>query len=144
MVPAQSHSQQAARSHKSHNHPQLPHLQSKFEKLRHFHSSPLYAHHEEDEEDVECGNGTQCCGQCPMKPSFCTRLDHHSDVRENSHYQRKMTSLERRVRIGGWVAMMVLLLLTACFVIRELLVNYSLSLYGPSDDYVSCIEDRIS
>lgn len=124
MVPVQS---QAARSHKSHSRPQLPRLQSKFEMLRHVHSSPLYAHHEEDDEDVECGNSAQCCDQCHTKQSFCTSLDHHSGVcicsRENSLYQRKVTSLERRVRVGGWVAMMVLILLAACFVIRELLVN---------------------
>jgi hypothetical protein len=142
MVPAQFHSQQAARSHNSHNRPQLPRLQSKFEKLRHVHSSPLYAHHEE--EDVECGSDMQCCD---TEQSFCTRQDHHSGAcicPENSPYQRKVTSLERRVRVGGWVAMMVLLLLTACFVIRELLVNYFLSLYDLPDDYASCIEDRVS
>ena len=133
MIPSQSHAQQV-RSHKHHDHkrPQLPRLQSKFEKLRHLHGPPLYTHCEE-EEDVECGHSmesgrdlAQSCGQCHLNQSACTYLDHPSGVctcRENVLSLRKVASLERRVRIGSWVAMMVLLLLTVCFVIRELLVD---------------------
>ncbi|KAF8741049.1 hypothetical protein AX14_005953 [Amanita brunnescens Koide BX004] len=124
MVPPRSHSQQArSHKHRDHSRPQLPRLQSKFDKLRHIHGSSLYTHREEDSEDVECGHGmesgmdlTQYCSQCH---SACSYLDHPSGVctcRENLH---KVTSLERRVRVGSWVAMMVLILLTACFVIRE-------------------------
>jgi len=130
MIQSQSHSQQA-RSHKHHDHnrPPLPRLQSKFEKLRHLHGPSPYTICEEDDEDVGCGHGiesgrdlAQGCGQCHSNQSASTYLDHPSGVctcRENLLNLRKVASLERRVRVGSWVAMMVLLLLTACFVIRE-------------------------
>lgn len=71
-------------------------------------------------------SGAQCCGQCHSNQSACTYVDHPSGLctcRENLLNLRKVTSLERRVRVGSWVAMTVLLLLTACFIIRELLVD---------------------
>ena len=156
MIQSQSHSQQA-RSHKHHDHnrPQLPRLQSKFEKLRHLHGPSSYTLCEEDHEDVECGHGmesgrdlAQGCGQCHSNQSACTYLDDHPTngvctCRENLLNLRKVASLERRVRVGSWVAMLVLLLLTACFVIRELLVDcFPHFIYGFSNDHVSCMDDR--
>ncbi|KAF8635676.1 hypothetical protein AX15_000302 [Amanita polypyramis BW_CC] len=139
------------------NRSQHLHSLCRLEKLRH---TPLSTHTEDDKE-VECG--PECAmdmddhdidirpwgelSQCrlnqaietPTCNSWCSHSHHRSDLcacceyGESSLYQCRVMSLKRRLRIGSWVSMMVILLLAACFIVRELLVKSILSVRLPNN-----------